>query len=88
MTDGQWFFPEKCLIGGSFHVKWPKPGYDPSQSLIKICQVVTIYKIWYSWKLHLIMLHGLGDRRNRSSKLARPDLKLQNLGFKVNLNDI
>ena len=34
------------------------------------------------------MLHGLGDRRNRSSKLARPDLKLQNLGFKVNLNDI
>ena len=34
------------------------------------------------------MLHGLGDRRNRSSKLGRPDLKLQNLGFKVNLNDI
>ena len=27
------------------HVNWCKPGHDPSQNLIKICQVVTIYKI-------------------------------------------
>ena len=31
---------------GSFHVKWCKSGHDPSQNLIKICKVVTIYKIW------------------------------------------
>ena len=30
---------------GLFHVKWCKPGHDPSQDLIKICQAVTLYKI-------------------------------------------
>ena len=31
---------------GLFHVKWCKPGHDPSKNLIKICQVITIYKMW------------------------------------------
>ena len=34
------------FTGGSFHFKWCKPLHDLSQSLIKVCQVVTIYKIW------------------------------------------
>ena len=45
LTYGQYFFPDRCFIGRSFHVKWSKPGHDPSQSLIKNFQVVTIYKI-------------------------------------------
>ena len=41
----QCFFPDKCLMGGSFHFKWSKPRHEPTQNLIKVCQVVTIYKI-------------------------------------------
>ena len=41
------FFVYKINVQtGSLHAKWCKPGHDPSQNLIKICQVVTIYKIW------------------------------------------
>ena len=35
LTYGQCFFPDKCLMGGSFHFKWSKPGHDQSQNLIK-----------------------------------------------------
>ena len=45
LTYDQCFFPDKCLVGGSFHVKWCKSGHDPSQNLIRICKVVAIYKI-------------------------------------------
>ena len=40
------FNHEAGKYNGSLHVNWCKPGHDPSQNLIKICQVVTIYKIW------------------------------------------
>ena len=31
---------------GPFHVKWCKPGHEQSQKFIRICQIVTISKIW------------------------------------------
>ena len=45
---------------GSFHVKWCKPGHDPSQNLITICKVVTILR--YDNPEFLInILYGLGE---------------------------
>ena len=28
---------------------WCKPGHDPSQNLTKICQVLTIYKVYIKY---------------------------------------
>ena len=35
-------------------------GHDPSENLIRTCQVVIIYKIWQSGKFSLKILYGSG----------------------------
>ena len=42
LTYGHCIFPN---MRGWLHVKWSKPEHDPSQNLIKICQVFTICQI-------------------------------------------
>ena len=50
ISSKDWVVTNSLITSGSFHVKWCKPGHDPSQNLIRICQIVVIYMIWQSLK--------------------------------------